>query len=128
MSQGDELILDRRRHLDALGELGVPAYPNRFARTDSITTLIEAHGGKSAEALESPKIETTAGGRILAIRSFGKANFLVLSDGVSRIQAYIRQDQLPERDFQVSPALALALDAHRRLTEGGDNIRTAKIS
>ena len=66
MSQGDELILDRRRHLDALGELGVAAYPNRFARTDSITALVEAHGGKSAEALESPRIETTAGGRILA--------------------------------------------------------------
>ena len=107
MSPGDELILDRRRHLDALGELGVPAYPNRFARTDSITALIEAHGGKSAEALESPKIETTAGGRILAIRSFGKANFLVLSDGVNRIQAYIRQDQLPERDFQIFKLLDL---------------------
>ena len=53
MSQGDELILDRRRHLDALGELGVPAYPNRFARTDSITALVEAHGGKSAEALDT---------------------------------------------------------------------------
>jgi lysyl-tRNA synthetase class 2 len=107
MSQGDELILDRRRHLDALGELGVAAYPNRFARTDSITALVEAHGGKSAEALESPRIETTAGGRILAIRSFGKANFLVLSDGVNRIQAYIRQDQLPARDFQVFKLLDL---------------------
>jgi len=107
MSQGDELILDRRRHLDALGELGVAAYPNRFARTDSITALVEAHGGKSAEALESPRIETTAGGRILEIRSFGKANFLVLSDGVNRIQAYIRQDQLPERDFQIFKLLDL---------------------
>jgi len=34
-------------------------------------------------------------------RTFGKANFLVLSDGVSRIQAYIRQDSVPERDFGV---------------------------
>jgi len=107
MSPGDELILDRRRHLDALGELGVPAYPNRFARTDSITALIEAHGGKSAEALESPRIETTAGGRILAIRSFGKANFLVLSDGRARIQAYIRKDTVPARDFEVFTLLDL---------------------
>ena len=36
-----------------------------------------------------------------AIRSFGKANFLVLSDGKARIQVYIRQDSLPERDFQI---------------------------
>ena len=35
------------------------------------------------------------------MRSFGKANFLVLSDGQARIQVYIRQDALPERDFQI---------------------------
>ena len=44
---------------------------------------------------------TRTAGRILAIRSFGKANFLVLSDGKARIQVYIRQDALPERDFQI---------------------------
>ena len=116
MSQGDELILDRRRHLDALGELGVPAYPNRFARTDSITALVEAHGGKSAEALESPRIETTAGGRILAIRSFGKANFLVLSDGVNRIQAYIRQDSCPRATSRSSSCSTLAITSASRGT------------
>ena len=45
-------------------------------------------------------IHTRTAGRILAIRSFGKANFLVLSDGHSRIQVYIRQDALSERDFK----------------------------
>ena len=35
------------------------------------------------------------------MRSFGKANFLVISDGQSRIQVYIRQDSLPERAFQI---------------------------
>jgi len=40
-------------------------------------------------------------GRVLAIRSFGKANFLVISDGRARIQVYIRKDSLPERDFAV---------------------------
>src|SRR4029450_7300977 len=31
----------------------------------------------------------------------GKASFLVLSDGRSTIQAYIRQDSVPERDWQI---------------------------
>src|SRR5207248_810107 len=39
--------------------------------------------------------------RILAIRSFGKANFLVLSDGLAKVQVYIRQDSLPELDFKI---------------------------
>jgi lysyl-tRNA synthetase class 2 len=46
-------------------------------------------------------------GRILAIRSFGKANFLVLSDGRSRLQVYIRQDSVPALDFQVFRLLDL---------------------
>ena len=46
-------------------------------------------------------IQTRTAGRILAIRSFGKANFLVLSDGRATIQVYIRQDSLPERDFAI---------------------------
>src|SRR5205823_2056959 len=35
------------------------------------------------------------------IRAFGKANFLVLSDGRAKIQAYIRQDSMPELDFRI---------------------------
>jgi lysyl-tRNA synthetase class 2 len=38
---------------------------------------------------------------VLAIRSFGKANFLVISDGRAKIQVYIRKDALSERDFAV---------------------------
>ena len=35
------------------------------------------------------------------MRSFGKANFLVLSDGLATIQVYIRQDAVPELDFKI---------------------------
>ena len=50
-------------------------------------------------------LHTRTAGRILAIRSFGKANFLVLSDGRARIQVYIRQDSLSGarlRDLQAA--------------------------
>ena len=56
---------------------------------------------KPGEQLEAERPETAAAGRILAIRAFGKANFLVLSDGRRTIQAYIRQDSMPEVDFAV---------------------------
>jgi lysyl-tRNA synthetase, class II len=101
MSQEDDLIEQRRQHLAAIAALGVPTYPNRFAPTDSVTALVTTHGDATAQALEANRVETVTAGRVLAIRSFGKANFLVLSDGLNRIQAYIRQDALPERDFQI---------------------------
>ncbi|HUF24094.1 MAG TPA: lysine--tRNA ligase [Vicinamibacterales bacterium] len=96
-----DLIRQRRENLVELEALGVPLYPSVFDRTDTVTALVEAHGGKDAAALEEEKPAARAAGRILAIRSFGKANFLVISDGRQKIQIYIRADSLPERDFRI---------------------------
>ncbi|HEX2675536.1 MAG TPA: lysine--tRNA ligase, partial [Polyangiales bacterium] len=63
--------------------------------------LVDAHSAKTGEALDADKIHTRTAGRVLAIRSFGKASFLAISDGKSRIQVYIRKDALSERDFAI---------------------------
>jgi lysyl-tRNA synthetase, class II len=107
MPQENDLLVQRRANMEALAALGVDLYPHEFDRTDTITRLVEAHGAKSKEDLDAGRVETRTGGRILAIRSFGKANFLVLSDGRARIQVYIRQDSVGDRDFQVFKLLDL---------------------
>ena len=91
----------RRANLDELRALGVEAYPRHFARTDSVAALVAAHGPHSGPELEAEQPQTTTAGRVLAIRSFGKANFLVISDGAARIQIYVRKDSVSERDFQI---------------------------
>jgi lysyl-tRNA synthetase class 2 len=101
MSSEDEQIEQRRANLARLVELGVNPYPHRFDRTDTISDLVSAHGGKSGPELEEHRVETVTSGRILGIRSFGKANFLVLSDGRARIQVYIKKDSLSPRDFEI---------------------------
>ncbi len=107
MPQEPELLAQRRENMEALARLGVDLYPHEFARTHTVDELVRAHGGRTRDQLEAERVETTTSGRILAIRSFGKANFLVISDGRSRVQVYLRQDSLPERDFQVSRLLDL---------------------
>jgi lysyl-tRNA synthetase class 2 len=101
MSSEDEQILQRRTHLAELAQLGVDAYPHRFERTATVTDLVREHSGKDGPTLEATPVETATSGRILGIRSFGKANFLVLSDGRSKIQIYARKDSLSERDFRI---------------------------
>jgi len=96
-----DLLRQRRANFDELARLGVDPYPHKFERTDTVADLVAAHGEKTKEALEADAVQTRTAGRILAIRSFGKANFLVLSDGRAKIQAYVRQDSLPEKDFAV---------------------------
>jgi len=96
-----DLLRQRRSNYDELLKLGVDAYPRTFERTHTIDELVMAYGAKAAEELENPQVTTRTAGRILAIRAFGKANFLVISDGKSKIQVYIRQDALSPRDFQI---------------------------
>ena len=96
-----DLLRQRRANFDELVRLGVDPYPRQFERSDTIEALVQAHGPKSGEALDATPVATRTAGRILAIRAFGKANFLVISDGHARIQVYIRQDSLPERDFNI---------------------------
>ena len=96
-----DLLKQRRANFGELIRLGVDPYPRTFERTDTVDALVQAHGAASGEALEASPITTRTAGRVLAIRAFGKANFLVISDGRSRIQVYIRQDSLPERDFAI---------------------------
>ena len=82
------------------------------ARRRSVPARVRAHAhhrragrgayGEDRRASSKPSSRATrTAGRILAIRSFGKANFLVLSDGRAKIQVYIRQDALSERDFAI---------------------------
>jgi len=96
-----DLLRQRRANFEGLVRLGIDPYPRQFDRTDTVADLVAAHGGKTKEELEAASVHTRTAGRILAIRSFGKANFLVISDGRAKIQVYVRQDALSERDFAI---------------------------
>src|SRR5262245_15687654 len=101
MSSQEEQIAQRRLNLEQLAKLGVEIYPHRFDRRHTVSELAAAHGAKTHDELEAERPETVTSGRILAVRSFGKANFLANSEGGARLQIYIRQDALPPLDFQL---------------------------
>src|SRR5438093_11884229 len=101
MSNEVEQIAQRKAKLEEIRSLGVSTYPNHFDRRTTVAALVRDYGGTSGELLEEQRPEVRAAGRILSIRSFGKANFLVLSDGLARVQVYVRADSLPPLDFQV---------------------------
>src|SRR5712692_7802765 len=109
----------RREHLDELRELVGNVYPNKFGRSnvtdttageDTITSIVEkfrsfepqvSEGLKpSAEALSSAnaelnKVRVVLAGRIAAPpRVMGKAAFVHLSDGTSRLQIYVRRQDV----------------------------------
>src|SRR3954454_21945819 len=101
MSTHDEQVQQRQSNLGELVKLGVEVYPRTFERRHTISALVDEYGQRTHDELEAEHVTTVTSGRILAIRAFGKANFLVLSDGHAKIQVYIRQDALPELDFRI---------------------------
>jgi lysyl-tRNA synthetase class 2 len=101
MSSQDEQIQQRRANLKGIAALGLDIYPHRFERQHTVAELVAGHGTRTHDELEAEKPQTKTSGRILAVRSFGKANFLAISDGHAKIQIYIRADSLPPVDFQL---------------------------
>ena len=99
--QESDQVVQRRANLEELRKLGVDPYPRKFDATMTIDALVAAHGTREKDDLEAAAVTARVAGRILAIRSFGKAKFLVLSDGKSKVQVYLRQDALSEREFEI---------------------------
>src|SRR6266850_1640454 len=105
----------RREHLEALRQLVGNVYPNKFERSeivesgreDTITAIVEkfrafepkagSDGRPAAEEIELAnqqlnKLVIRLAGRIASPpRVMGKAAFVHISDGVSRLQLYIRR-------------------------------------
>src|SRR5262245_13162301 len=107
MSNEQEQSAQRRSKLEEITELGVPAYPNRFDRTDAISDIVTRYGATPGEALEAARPVVAVSGRILGLRSFVKANFLALSDGLARLQVYVREDSTDAQSFQIFKRLDL---------------------
>ena len=101
---------DRRRKLAEIEGLGVPAWPSRFGATHTLEQVAETWSDLDGDGLEAiPEAERTVrvAGRILAVRSFGKAAFLRLAEGAGTLQTHVRRDVLSERDFAISKQLDL---------------------
>jgi lysyl-tRNA synthetase, class II len=114
IEENDQTVA-RREHLEALRQLVGNVYPNKFERSeivesgreDTITAIVEkfhafepkvgSDGRPAAEEIELAnqqlnRLAVRLAGRIASPpRVMGKAAFVHISDGVSRLQLYIRR-------------------------------------
>ena len=105
-----EQIANRRASRARIAALGRALYPNRWDPTHLVSDVIAKWSSQDAAALDAtPEADRTVRvpGRILAIRKMGKAIFLDLSDGVRRVQAYMKKDALRPGDWELLEQLDL---------------------
>jgi lysyl-tRNA synthetase class 2 len=95
------LIQQRLEKAEALRARGVNPYPNDFTPTDTADRILSEHGGKDAEALASLGSDFSLAGRVVALRSFGKAAFLKLQDRGAVLQVYVKKEFVGDGPFSV---------------------------
>ena len=55
---------------------------------------------KTAEQLETPRVNVRVAGRIMAIRLMGKAGFCHLQQDGKRLQIYVKKDAVGDKGFE----------------------------
>jgi lysyl-tRNA synthetase class 2 len=101
MEKQTNLLEQRRFKLAELKRLGHDPYPHKFDYTHTLGQVREQLNAASAAELEERKEFVRVCGRILSLRSQGKAGFMDLSDGEHRLQAYVRRDFVGTSDFEL---------------------------
>jgi lysyl-tRNA synthetase class 2 len=114
---------DRLAKAERLRALGIPAYPTRYDRTHSLGQVVGAYGDKSLEELDALAVPVRVAGRVMTRRGHGKASFATLSDGESRLQIYLRQEDVGEKAYAMFSDL---VDQGDYIGVAGQVMRTRK--
>ena len=101
MEDINDLISQRIKKLEELRSIGINPYGNSFRVNDSSGAITDKYSSLSAEELAAKQHHCTLAGRIIALRSFGKAAFAHIQDNDGRIQIYIKKDGVGEDAYSI---------------------------
>ena len=96
----NEQIEQRRSKLQRIREQRNP-FPNAFRRNQLAKNLHDNWGNEDTETLERNAVQVNVAGRMMTRRLMGKASFVHLQDVSGKIQLYIKQDVLPEGQYEL---------------------------
>ncbi len=105
MDDLNEQMEVRRKKLLQLRESGVVPYPNDFRPKNVSSQILSEFGAVSDDHLRALPDDFTMAGRIMGIRSFGKASYFHLQDRGGRLQVYARQDRLSKEGYDLFKSL-----------------------
>jgi len=97
----------RRQKLLKLKESGIPSYPNDFKPGHVSSQIISDFGSLPDDEIRALTTAFSLAGRIMSIRSFGKASFFHLQDRKGRLQIYVRRDRVGEDGYRLFQSLDL---------------------
>jgi lysyl-tRNA synthetase class 2 len=98
----DENIYElRKEKLKQIEALGGQAYPYTYDPTHTLPDILAQYGESTGEQLSASRVDVRAAGRIMAIRTMGKAAFVHLQQRGRQLQLYIKKDAVREKWFEL---------------------------
>ena len=104
----DEKIYElRRAKLKQIEALGQAVYRSKYEFTHTIPQILVEYTPKTGEELEQHRVNVRVAGRIMAIRTMGKAGFAHLQQAGQKLQIYVKKDAVGDPGFELYKLLDL---------------------
>jgi lysyl-tRNA synthetase class 2 len=101
MSEESQVLRQRRQKARELRDAGVQLYPNDFRVQDHLADIREHYGEWSEEDLAQEQKILICAGRIMSMRSFGRASFMHIKDATGKLQVYVQRDVIGQDEYRV---------------------------
>ena len=95
--QENPLRAEKRKKLHALREKGINPYPYSYERTANTADIFAQFDPALQAGDKKPENTFKVAGRIMTLRSMGKAVFFNLMDQSGPLQIYVKTEELPEK-------------------------------
>lgn len=91
----------RRAKADELRSESINPFPNGISPGDKVSDIVQKYGDVGREELEGDESRFSIAGRIMAIRSFGKAAFLQVKDRTGKLQVFVQKQHVGDEQFKL---------------------------
>jgi lysyl-tRNA synthetase class 2 len=93
-----DLELERLKKLERVRARGLDPYPARVERTHTNRQVIDAF---NAAEPANETVEAAVVGRLVLVRPMGRASFAHIEDGTSRLQIYLKKEEVGEEAYEL---------------------------
>ena len=97
--QGSQVLRQRHEKARELEDGGIQLFPNDFRKDTDVSEIVTPYESWSGEDLEGLSSRFALAGRIMTLRSFGKATFFHLQDQSGQIQIFVQKKNLGEEEY-----------------------------
>ena len=99
--KGSQVLRQRLEKSLDLESRGVELFPNHFRKDTDIGDILQQYGELTGEELQQLETGFSLAGRIMTLRSFGKASFLHLQDHSGQLQIFVQKKALGEEQYSL---------------------------